>query len=135
MGGREPTATGGGRPHCILLVDDDRDLLELLTRILRRNDRVVICAEDFAAARARLDEHAVSLLLTELQLGNGRKNEGLDLLAFVRRHRPDTRTLVLSADLTAHARRQAARHGVRLMMEKPFDVEALQAAVHRLLAV
>lgn len=131
---RAPEAAASRSPPCILVVDDDPDLLEMLTRILRGGDRVVICARDFDAARARLDEHPVSLLLTDLQLGDGRKNEGLDLAAFVQAHRPGTKTLLLSAGLTARTRRKAAQHGVGVVMEKPFDVDALQAAVRRLLA-
>ncbi|MHB8620788.1 MAG: response regulator transcription factor, partial [Chloroflexota bacterium] len=65
----------------VLLVDDDRDLIELLTFALRRTGYVVVAAHDPATALKVLRSEQPDLLVLDVNLG---PDDGFDLLRKVR---------------------------------------------------
>jgi two-component system OmpR family response regulator len=67
----------------LLIVDDDRDLVELLDFALRRAGFEPISAHDLATARRLLSEQGPDLMVLDVNLG---AESGLDLLQEVRHH-------------------------------------------------
>jgi len=119
------------RPPHILLVEDDADILEVLTTLfVEEGYRVSTCSTP-ADALALLAADPARLIITDRRLNGG---DGLDLIRHLHAHRRDVRVMLLTAarppvpEGEAHLLREA---GVAVMA-KPFDIEALLDAVHDL---
>jgi CheY-like chemotaxis protein len=131
--GRTPES-GDHSPHPphILLVEDDADIMEVLTTLfVEEGFRVSTCSNP-ADALARLAGEPVHLIITDRRLNGG---DGLDLIRHLHAHRRrDVRAMLLTAarppvpDSDAHLLREA---GVAVMA-KPFDIEALLEQVRAL---
>ena len=66
-----------GRTFRILLVDDDKDTLRVLSRVLRASGHDVTTAEDVASAMEAARAKPFDLLVSDLGLPDG---SGLDLM-------------------------------------------------------
>ncbi|MDR5866974.1 response regulator transcription factor [Halomonas koreensis] len=116
----------------LLLVEDDRLLAETLGDALRLEGHEVDRLEDGEAARARLDtgDHGLDLVLLDLNLpGCG----GLEVLATLRRHDPDTPVLILTARGAVDDRVRGLDLGADDYLAKPFALDELEARVRALL--
>src|SRR5690606_4894428 len=80
------TGIGMSNPHA-LIVDDERDIRELLTLTLGRMGLVVETAADIAESRARLASREYALCLTDMRLPDGSGQEIVELIAA---QHPDT---------------------------------------------
>lgn len=111
----------------LLLVDNDRRIVDLVAFFLGKRGHVVRTAESFAAARLALAERAPDLVLSDIDLGAERGDEELPRLA---RAGVLPRTLVVSGYLDAALERELARlPQVVGLLRKPFDLARLEAAV------
>jgi CheY-like chemotaxis protein len=117
----------------LVIVEDDEQIAWVLTEHLRqeRPEAVVHTFFDPFSALEHVRLHAVDLLLTDLHMTG---MSGFDLLHRTRQFAPDLPVIMLTADASLEARRAAAHYGVKEYLAKPFEVEALLAAVERLLA-
>ncbi len=112
----------------ILLVDDDLDLVGMLTRYLERHGCQVLSAGDALKAWEILEREQVGMLITDLMMPH------MDGIAFTERIRQDPRfaklpviliTAYPSEDLTD----QGLRKGVAITLSKPLDLERLLTLV------
>lgn len=115
----------------ILVLDDDRDLLDLLSRALRAEGYRVVTAADSASALALSATEEPSLIIADLMLPH------VDGEAFLRQYRrqwPESRCPVVL--LTASAQREAVakRMQVRAALAKPFSLDELRTLVRDLLS-
>lgn len=115
----------------ILIVEDESLIAQRLERLTRRilGERVdaLHVAASFAAARSRLDEHAVDLVLLDLNL------DGTDGLALLRLAVAGSfHTIVVSANVDRAI--DAFAHGVLDFVPKPFTEARLAQALARLTA-
>lgn len=119
------------RPR-VLIVDDEHDLVELLSITLRRMDLEPEGARSLAEARARLVRGRYGLCLADLRLGDG---DGLELVAWIQKHQPETPVAVLTAHASVDAAVRALKLGAFDFVTKPVDLDALrrlvQAALRR----
>lgn len=116
----------------LLLVDDDARIAELFAFFLRRAGHDVRTAESFVAARAAIAAQRPELLLSDLDL---RVERGLEVLPELSRAGELPPTLLVSGWIDAHSR--AHLDGIPEIvgaLKKPFQPEALVAAVERALA-
>jgi DNA-binding NtrC family response regulator len=112
----------------ILIVDDESHLRRLLGLVLREEGHAVLEADSVAAARARLLESDVQLVITDQKLGDG---DGLAVLAYARE--AATPVIFLTAYATVELAVAAMRAGAFDVIAKPFDPDAVKAAVRRAL--
>lgn len=115
-------------PQTVLLVDDDPDIVELLTATLADQQWNLVSVGRLADVPAVLARAEVGLVLLDLVLPDG---DGRELLRQLRQDRR-TATLpvfVLSARLGESTRAECLRLGATSSFEKPFDVFALRTAV------
>ena len=112
----------------ILIVDDEAPLRRLLGMVLREEGHHVLEAESVAAARGRLAEADVQLVVTDQKLGDG---DGLAVLAAARE--AGAPVIFLTAYATVELAVAAMRAGAFDVIAKPFDPEAVKAAVRRAL--
>jgi two-component system response regulator PilR (NtrC family) len=69
----------------VLIVDDEPDLIELVSLTLGRMNLASASARDLAGARAQLAAQSFGLCLTDMRLPDG---DGLDLVAYIQAHHP-----------------------------------------------
>lgn len=81
----------------ILIVEDALAIQQRLRRLLSTVDdvEVVGCADDVVGALSLIDATRPDAVLLDASLRDG--DRGLDVLHYVRRHRPHTRVAVLSS--------------------------------------
>ena len=112
----------------VLVVDDDRELAELVAKSLSRDGQAVTCAHDLAEARAALiDEFEVVVL--DLGLPDG---SGLELCRELRSAGRDTPILLLTARSSVGHRVDGLDAGADDYVGKPFALAELRARVRAL---
>jgi DNA-binding response OmpR family regulator len=109
----------------ILLVEDEKDIAEILALILEAEGYAVDTAGTLAQARRRLDAGAYSLVNTDLRLPDGDGLEIADLAAEL-----GARTSILSGYVLKLPADAARRHTV---LTKPIRPSEFLAAVQRLI--
>jgi two-component system response regulator AtoC len=114
------------RPLRILVVEDDAALAELFIQIFHERGHAIDRADDVASAVAVLVSEPFDVVLADLRLPGA---SGLELLAWVRRHRPSTRVILASAFVTRELATHARTLGAREVLSKPIEPTALVAAV------
>src|ERR1051326_408394 len=101
--------------HKILLLDDDKDLLELYREMLSRlpSQPEIHTATSGARAIALLESEPFSLLISDLNMP---KMDGLQVLTIVRRKFPQLRTAVMTCILDEQFRARAYPMGFALFV-------------------
>jgi PAS domain S-box-containing protein len=133
---REASARSGDGPdgsgETVLVVEDDEDVRELITRMLSRSGyRVVVAPSAHEALQiARAAGPEIDLLVSDVVMP---KMSGIELLARIREFRPGLPTLLISgysAD-TVPGAGPLAEH--TRLLRKPFSTAALSRAVGEML--
>jgi DNA-binding response OmpR family regulator len=111
----------------LLLIDNDRRIVELLVWMLERNGHRVRTASTFAQARRLIVERMPALMLSDLELGSENGRRELPELARDGLLPP---TLVVSGYLDGELERLlAAIPGVVGTLAKPFDFAVLERRI------
>ena len=121
----EPEHRTAPRPLA-LVVDDEPDICELLELTLRRMGVAVDSAPDLQGARRRLAERRYDLCLTDLRLPDG---DGLELVAYIQRHHPQTPVAVITAHGNVESAVEALKRGAFDFVSKPVDLATLRKMV------
>ena len=116
----------------ILVVDDDADLLRLLSLRLNAAGHAVTAVASAEDALARLDVLRPQLVLSDVRLPG---LDGLQLFDAVQSRYPGLPVILLTAHGTIPDAVEATLRGVFSYLTKPFDGKDLLAAVDRALAV
>ncbi|MBI3068707.1 MAG: sigma 54-interacting transcriptional regulator [Betaproteobacteria bacterium] len=112
----------------ILVVDDDSDLLRLLTLRLSGAGYSVTAAESGEKALAQLAVARPQVVITDLRMSG---MDGLALFDAIHRENPALPVIVLTAHGTIPDAVAAVKRGVFGYLTKPFDAKALLAEVER----
>ena len=115
-----------GAQPIVLVVDDEPDLLELVSLTLGRMNLKTRTAPDFSTARRLLKAERFDLCLTDMRLPDG---DGLDLVAWIQ----ENRAAVPVAVITAHGNVESAVRALKLgafdFVSKPLDLGVLRKLV------
>ena len=107
----------------VLLVDDDKDLLDLYREIWRNCPAAVRKSPHStsgARAIAMMEAEPSTILVCDLNMP---KMDGLQVLSIVRRKFPELRTVVLTSVMDEQFRSRVYGLGVDLFWQKPASVE------------
>src|SRR5580704_6336249 len=109
----------------VLLLDDDKDLLELYREILSQlpSRPEIFTSSSGARALAMLDAEPFTMLVCDLNMP---KMDGLQVLSIVRRKYPELRTVVLTSVLDEQFRSRVYSLGVDLFWQKPASGEEIK---------
>jgi two-component system OmpR family response regulator len=115
-------------PH-LLIVDDDEDILSLLTKFFSKHCHPVTVAADGAAMFAALEEHSIDLVILDLML------RGEDGLSLCRQLRAASRVpIIMLTAMADHTDRVVGLEvGADDYLTKPFDQRELLARVKAVL--
>ena len=121
-----PSPRGASDRPVVLVVDDEPDLLELVSLTLSRMNLTTRTASDLNGARRLLKAERFDLCLTDMRLPDG---DGLDLVAWIQ----ENRAAVPVAVITAHGNIESAVRALKLgafdFVSKPLDLGVLRKLV------
>ena len=110
----------------VLVVDDEADIRELLQMTLMRMGLVPDCAATTAEALERLGNTEYGLCLTDMRLPDG---DGLEVLAHVAQHSPQTPVAVITAHGSTENAVAALKAGAFDYLAKPVSLQQLRTLV------
>ena len=113
-------------PSSALIVDDEHDIRELLVLTLGRMGLRTDTAATLAMARAQLAQGTYDLCLTDMRLPDG---SGLDVIAEITAHHPDTPVAMITAFGNVEAAVEALKAGAFDFVSKPVDLAVLRGLV------
>ncbi len=109
-----------------LVVDDERDLLELLKITLTRMGIRCTTAMDLATANRLLDRQAFDLCLTDMRLPDG---NGIELVRRIAREFPQLPVAMITAHGNMDSAVEAMKAGAFDFVSKPVDLNVLRRLV------
>ncbi len=118
--------------QCILLVDDDPSLLELLSMRLKALGLSVKTASSGAEALSLIPQRQPQLIITDLRM---EKMDGMELCKQVQHHHPAIPVIIITAHGTIKEAVAATTEGVFGFITKPIDIPELQEKIHKALAL
>jgi two-component system response regulator GlrR len=122
------TTTRSDEPANVLLVDDDRELCELLSIRIEAAGYKVSVEHDVRGALAHVGRERVDAILLDLRLG---QEDGFDVLDGVAKRSADVPVIILTAHGTIDLAVEAMRRGAFGFVTKPFhDHDLLQKLEH-----
>ncbi len=114
----------------ILIVDDERDIRELVAGVLGDEGYACRTAADSTAALAAIDERRPSLVLLDVWL-HGSAMDGLELLDAIKAREPNLPVIIFSGHGNIDTAVAAVGRGAMDFIEKPFEAERLLLLVER----
>jgi two-component system, NtrC family, nitrogen regulation response regulator NtrX len=108
----------------ILIVDDERDIRELVAGVLSDEGYDCRTAGDSAAALAAVDERRPSLVLLDVWL-HGSPMDGLEVLDAIKAREPELPVIIFSGHGNIDTAVAAIGRGAVDFIEKPFEAEKL----------
>ena len=110
----------------ILVVDDEKNMCELLSDVLAAEGYAVETCGNGAAAIKAGTRRAWNAIILDLHLPD---MDGRDVLKALREHRVTAPVIIITAHGTIDAAVQAMRQGAFDFIVKPFDIERVKAGV------
>ena len=112
----------------VFVVDDEREMVELIALGLKRRGFTIVPFATAADALAAVPSHDVDVIVTDL---NMKGMTGLELCLQISADRPDIPVLMLTAFGSFETAVGAIRAGAYDFVTKPVEIEALAIAVRR----
>ncbi|HET9768982.1 MAG TPA: response regulator [Thermoanaerobaculia bacterium] len=104
--------------HRILVVDDADTIRFAFGRHLRSCGFEVDCARELEEAEALALHTDYALVIADLSLTGIDGREGLEMIRFLRRHRPAVRVIVITANGSPAAEEEAYARGAHAFVDK-----------------
>jgi two-component system nitrogen regulation response regulator NtrX len=114
----------------ILIVDDERDIRELVAGVLSDEGYECRTAGDSTSALAAVDERRPSLVLLDVWL-HGSPMDGLEVLDEIKKREPELPVIIFSGHGNIDTAVSAVSRGAMDFIEKPFEAEKLLLLVQR----
>ena len=112
----------------ILVIDDDKIILDSLCEFLSLEGFRASGAESRKSALAKLEEESYCLVLTDVNLPDG---DGLELLSYIKKNYPQTVVIVITGYGTIDSAVRAIKSGAYDYLTKPIIDDELRLAVER----
>ena len=114
----------------ILIVDDERDIRELIADILRDEGYATRLAANSDDCMAAVDAEPPALMIRDIWLKDSRM-DGIDVLKTVRRNHPDVPVVIISGHGNIEIAVAAIKQGAYDFIEKPFNIDQLLVVIGR----
>ncbi|MEZ5779650.1 MAG: sigma-54 dependent transcriptional regulator [Paracoccaceae bacterium] len=114
----------------ILIVDDERDIRELIADILRDEGFSTRLASNSDECMSEINAEAPALMILDIWLKDSRM-DGIDILKTVKRDNPDVPIIIISGHGNIEIAVAAIKQGAYDFIEKPFNIDQLTVVVTR----
>ncbi|MCC5991188.1 MAG: sigma-54-dependent Fis family transcriptional regulator [Rhodobacteraceae bacterium] len=114
----------------ILIVDDERDIRELVSDILEDEGYTTRLAANSEQAMAEVNANAPALIILDIWLKDS-KMDGIDILMTVKRSNPDIPIVIISGHGNVELAVAAIKQGAYDFIEKPFNIDKLMVVINR----
>jgi putative nucleotidyltransferase with HDIG domain len=112
----------------ILIVDDERNILEIVEEMLSSQSYDIYLAESVGEASRIIKEKEISIVLTDLLLDDG---SGIDVLMSAQKYQPNVKVILMTGKPTIQNAISVIKKGAFDYLVKPFNMENLLAAIDR----
>ncbi len=114
----------------ILIVDDERDIRELVSDILRDEGYSTRLAANSDECMAEIGAEPPALMILDIWLKDS-KMDGIDILKTVRRDHPEIPIVIISGHGNIEIAVAAIKQGAYDFIEKPFNIDQLLVVIRR----
>lgn len=114
----------------ILIVDDERDIRELISDILKDEGFTTRLAGTSDEAMAEMNRKAPALMILDIWLKDS-SMDGIDILKAVKRDNPDVPIIIISGHGNIEIAVAAIKQGAYDFIEKPFNIDQLLVVITR----
>ena len=114
----------------ILIVDDEKDIRELIGDILKDEGYAIRLAGNSDDCMAEINAELPSLMILDIWLKDSRM-DGIDILKTVKRDNPDVPVVIISGHGNIEIAVAAIKQGAYDFIEKPFNIDQLMVVVSR----
>jgi len=114
----------------ILIVDDERDIRELISEILQDEGFKTRLAANSDQAMAAVNSDPPALMILDIWLKDS-KMDGIDILMSVKRSNPDIPIVIISGHGNVEIAVAAIKQGAYDFIEKPFNIDKLLVVIGR----
>jgi len=114
----------------ILIVDDEKDIRELIGDILKDEGFTIRLAGNSDDCMAEINAEPPSLMILDIWLKDSRM-DGIDILKSVKRDNPDIPIIIISGHGNVEIAVAAIKQGAYDFIEKPFNIDQLMVVVSR----
>lgn len=122
-------AVTSGAPSRLLVVDDDRDVCELVSEVFDSIPGLsVVTCTDPRDALEYIEHRPVDVVLTDLYMG---RYSGMDIFDAVSEHNPEAVVILMTGQPSVENAIEVMRKGAYDYLLKPFDMHALRRTVER----
>lgn len=108
----------------ILVIEDDEQLRNSITKYLRSNKNIVEEADSFSSGEDKIELYSYDLVILDIGLPDG---TGIDLLEIIKGQKSDVGVLILSAKDSLEDRVSGLDLGADDYMTKPFHLSELNS--------
>ena len=115
----------------ILIVDDERDLVDAYVRLLERSGHQCVGAFDANEAIRVIDAESFDLVITDLSLPD---SSGIEIVRHARAKSKNTPIIVMSGHNTPDVNEAARAAGANISLLKPVSIAELQRVIGEALA-
>ncbi|MEJ6640097.1 MAG: sigma-54 dependent transcriptional regulator [Octadecabacter sp.] len=114
----------------ILITDDERDIRELISDILKDEGFTTRLAGTSDECMAQIDKETPALMILDIWLKDSRM-DGIDILKQVRKDHPEVPVVIISGHGNIEIAVAAIKQGAYDFIEKPFNIDQLMVVIHR----
>ncbi len=114
----------------ILIVDDERDIRELISDILEDEGYTTRLAGNSDDAMKEINSESPALMILDIWLKDSRM-DGIDILKTVKRDNPDVPVVIISGHGNIEIAVAAIKQGAYDFIEKPFNIDQLLVVIRR----
>jgi len=121
---------GGVSTAPVLVVDDEKSIVEALEAVLAADGYDVETAQDGEAAWERLQERAYGLVIVDLKLPD---TDGLEIVGRIREECLGSEVIIITGEASVDSAVEAMRSGAYDYLTKPLETDRLKALVPKAL--
>ena len=112
----------------VLVVDDEKNITDLLQDILEDEGFSVDTASSLAEAREKISERDFEVILLDVWLPDG---EGIDLIKHIKENNPFSKVIMISGHANIPIAVKALKEGAFDFLEKPISTDSVLAIIEK----
>ena len=112
----------------VLLIDDEKDFLEVMSERMQNRDIDVTTASSAREALALVEKESYDAIILDLQMP---EMDGLQALERLKAINPELQVILLTGHATVEKGVQAMKLGATDVLEKPADIQTLTEKIRK----